>query len=188
MSIARRRGLVKSDHEKLSIVRQCELLKISRSGLYYKSSGESEFNFDLMREIDKAFTQWPFFGVRQMCRYLKGLGYPVGCKRVRRLMRLMGFMPVYQKPRTTIINKKHKRFPYLLAGLDINHANHVWCADITYIPMRKGFLYLVAIMDWYSRKILSWRLSNTMEVDFCLSALEEAMLKYGSPEIFNTDQ
>lgn len=123
-----------------------------------------------------------------MCRYLNGLGYPVGRKRVRRLMRLMGLMPIYQKPRTSIIDKEHTRYPYLLAGLDIKHANHVWCADITYIPMRKGFLYLVAIMDWYSRKILSWRLSNTMDVDFCLSALEEATHKYGSPEIFNTDQ
>ena len=188
MSVSRRRNMVASDHEKLSIVRQCQLLKISRSGLYYKSSGESDFNLALMREIDRVFTDWPFFGVRQMCRYLTGLGYPIGRKRIRRLMRLMGLMAIYQKPCTTVVDKAHKRYPYLLAGLNITRPNQVWCADITYIPMKRGFLYLVAIMDWHSRKVLAWRLSNTMEVDFCVSAFEEAERKYGVPEIFNTDQ
>ncbi len=180
--------MVDSGHERLSITRQCALLRISRSGLYYERTGESAINLALMQEVDRAFTEWPFLGVRQMCRYLVSLGYSVGKKRVRRLMRLMGLMAVYQKPRTSIPHPEHKRYPYLLRGLTIDRSNQVWCADITYIPMRKGFLYLVAIMDWHSRKVLSWRLSNTMEVDFCLSALEEALAKHGSPDIFNTDQ
>ena len=123
-----------------------------------------------------------------MCRYLVSLGYCVGRKRVRRLMRLMGFMAIYQKPKTSVPNPEHKRYPYLLRDLTIARSNQVWCSDITYIPMRKGFLYLVAIMDWHSRKVLSWRLSNTMEADFCIVALEEALEKYGTPDIFNTDQ
>jgi len=180
--------MVNSDHAKLSIVRQCVLLKIARSSLYYKRTGESSFNLVLMQELDRAFTEWPFFGVRQMRRYLVSLGYSVGNKRVRRLMRLMGLMAVYQKPRTSAPNPADKRYPYLLRDLSIERSNHVWCADITYIPMRKGFLYLVAIMDWYSRKVLSWRLSNIMDADFCISALNEALEKYGKPDIFNTDQ
>jgi putative transposase len=156
--------------------------------LYYERTGESVFNLALMREIDRAFTDWPFFGVRQMCRYLVSLGYGVGPKRVRRLMRLMGLMTIYQKPKTSRANPEDKRYPYLLRDLSIERSNQVWCADITYIPMRKGFLYLVAIMDWPSRKVLSWRLSNTLETDFCVWALEEALSKYGSPDIFNTDQ
>ena len=180
--------MVDSGHERLSVVRQCALLKIARSGLYYERTGESGINLVLMREIDLAFTEWPFFGVRQMCRYLVSLGYSAGIKRIRRLMRLMGLMAVYQKPKTSTPNPEHKRYPYLLRGLSIDRSNQVWCADITYIPMRKGFLYLVAIMDWHSRKVLSWRLSNTMETDFCLAALEEALAKHGTPDIFNTDQ
>ena len=147
--------------------------------------GESAINLALMQEIDRAFTEWPFLGVRQMCRYLVSLGYGVGKKRVRRLMRLMA---VYRKPRTSIPHPEHKRYPYLLRGLTIDRSNQVWCADITYIPMRRGFLYLVAVMDWHSRKVLSWRLSNTMDTDFFVSALEEALAKHGSPDIFNTDQ
>lgn len=188
MSVSRRQNMVDSNHEKLSITRQCDLLKLARSSLYYKKTGESALNLALMQEIDKAFTDRPFFGVRQMRRWLVRLGYPVGNKRVRRLMRLMGLMPIYQKPRTTLACKEHKRYPYLLDGLETTRSNQVWCSDITYIPMRKGFLYLVAIMDWHSRKVLSWRLSNTMEADFCVLALEEALRKYGKPEIFNTDQ
>jgi putative transposase len=180
--------MVNSGHAKLSVVRQCSLLKIARSGLYYERAGESAINLVLMQEIDRAFTEWPFLGVRQMCRYLVSLGYSVGRKRVRRLMRLMGLMAVYQKPKTSAPNPEHKRYPYLLHGLTIDRSNQVWCTDITYIPMRKGFLYLVAVMDWHSRKVLSWRLSNTMETDFCVSALEEALAKYGTPGIFNTDQ
>ncbi len=188
MSVSRRQGLVQHGHVTLSIVRQCDLLGISRSGLYYAPKGEPAMNQHLMREIDRAFTECPFFGVRQMRNYLRLLGYSVGIKRVRRLMRLMGLMPIYQKPRTTIPHPEHKRYPYLLRNLDITEPNQVWCSDITYIPMRKGFLYLVAIMDWHSRKVLSWRLSNTMNTDFCVAALEEALAKHGKPDIFNTDQ
>lgn len=180
--------MVVSGHEKLSLVRQCVLLKISRSGLYYVPKGEPTLTLVLMREIDRAFTEWPFLGVRQMRGYLALLGYGAGIKRVRRLMRLMGLMAVYQKPKTSVPHPGHTRYPYLLRDLAITRPNQVWCADITYIPMRKGFLYLVAIMDWHSRKVLSWRLSNTMDADFCVSALEEALAKYGKPDIFNTDQ
>jgi putative transposase len=180
--------MVDSGHAQISIVRQCALLKIARSSLYYEKAGESSYNLVLMQEIDRAFTEWPFFGVRQMRRYLVSLRYGVGDKRVRRLMRLMGLMAVYQKPKTSVADPQNTRYPYLLRGLEIKRPNHVWCADITYIPMRKGFLYLVAVMDWHSRKVLSWRLSNTMEADFCVAALEEALAKYGVPDIFNTDQ
>ena len=180
--------MVQSDHKKLSVVRQCSLLGIARSGLYYTPKGESALTLSLMQEIDRAFTEWPFLGVRQMRNYLVLLGYGVGKKRVRRLMRFMGFIAVYQKPRTSIPNPDHTRYPYLLRDLAVTRPNQVWCADITYIPMRKGFLYLVAVMDWHSRKVLSWRLSNTMDTDFCVSALEEALAKYGKPDIFNTDQ
>ena len=188
MSVSRRQSMVRVDHAKLSIVRQCALLGISRSGLYYTPKGESAFTLLLLREIDRAFTEWPFLGVRQMRDYLRLLGYGVGRKRVRRLMHLMGLEPIYRKPRTTVPHPEHRRYPYLLRELSITRPNQVWCADITYIPMRRGFLYLVAIMDWHSRKVLSWRLSNTMDVDFCVSALEEALAKYGKPDIFNTDQ
>jgi putative transposase len=180
--------MVNSDHAKLSVVRQCALLKTARSGLYYERTGESAVNLALMQEIDRAFTEWPFLGVRQMCRYLVSLGYSAGRKRVRRLMRLMGFMAVYQRPKTSTPDPEHKRYPYLLRDLTIDRSNQVWCADITYIPMRKGFLYLVAVMDWHSRKVLSWRLSNTLEADFCVWALEESLAKFGAPDIFNTDQ
>ena len=188
MSFTRRRNMVAKDHKKLSVVRQCALLKISRSGLYYKRRGMSDYKQELTREIDRVFLEYPFFGVRQMRRYLASIGYCVSVKRVRRLMRLMGLMPIYQRPKTSVANPEHRRYPYLLRDVAINRSNQVWCADITYIPMRKGFLYLVAIMDWHSRKVLSWRLSITMDVDFCVSALEEALSKYGCPDIFNTDQ
>lgn len=188
MSGSRRQSMVCAGHAKLSIVRQCALLGISRSGIYYTPKGESAFALTLMQEIDRAFTEWPFLGVRQMRDYLVLLGYGVGKKRVRRLMWLMGLEPVYQKPRTSIPHPEHKRYPYLLRDLPITRPNQVWCADITYIPMRKGFLYLVSIMDWHSRKVLSWRLSNTMDVGFCIAALEDALAKYGKPGILNTDQ
>ena len=188
MSTSRRQSMVDSGHVKLSVVRQCFLLKIARSGLYYEKAGEPPLNLALMQEIDRAFTEWPFLGVRQMRHYLASLGYGFGKKRIRRLMRLMGLMPVYQKPRTSVPHPEHTKYPYLLRTLTIDRPNQVWCADITYIPMRKGFLCLVAVMDWHSRKVLSWRLSNTMDVDFCTNALEEALAKYGRPDIFNTDQ
>ncbi|MBB5142294.1 putative transposase [Desulfovibrio intestinalis] len=180
--------MVDSSHAQLSMVRQCALLKIARSGLYYVPKGESALTLALMQEIDRAFTEWPFLGVRQMRDYLVLLGYGVGRKRVRRLMRLMGLMAVYQKPKNSIPHPEHTRYPYLLRRLSITRPNQVWCADITYIPMRKRFLYLVAVMDWHSKKVLSWKLSNTMDADFCVAALEEALAKHGKPDIFNTDQ
>jgi putative transposase len=141
-----------------------------------------------MRRIDALFLECPFFGSRQMAKALQREGRIVGRHRVRRLMRLMGLRPVYQKPRTSDPHPDHKVYPYLLRGLAITRANHVWCADITYIPMRRGFLYLVAIMDWHTRRVLSWELSNTMEADFCVRALKKALAVHGQPEIFNTDQ
>jgi len=176
-------------HEpKLSIVRQCKLVNISRSSLYFNAKGESPLNLKLMRLIDEQFLQTPFYGSRQMMRWLQRRGYRVGRKRVRRLMRKMGLTPIYQAPKTSLANPAHKVYPYLLRDMTIDRPNQVWCADITYIPMRRGFLYLVAIMDWYSRKVLSWRLSNTMEASFCVDALKEAFAKHGMPTIFNTDQ
>jgi putative transposase len=188
MSVARRQDLVALEHLSLSIVRQCELLGISRSGFYYEPVGESEANLRLMRLIDEQFMETPFYGSRQMMRHLYRLGFAVGRDRVRRLMRLMGLAAVYQRPRTSVPHPEHVVFPYLLRDLPIDRPNQVWCADITYIPMRRGFLYLVAIMDWASRKVLSWRVSNTMEADFCIEALKEALDRFGQPEIFNTDQ
>ena len=180
--------MIESDHAVLSIARQCELISISRSGFYYQPTGESDLNLGLMRLIDEQHLKTPFYGARQMARHLRQHGYVVGRKRIRRLMQKMGMAVIYQRPRTTIPAAAHEIHPYLLRDLAIERPNHVWCTDITYIPMRRGFLYLVAVMDWASRKVLSWRLSNTMDVEFCIEALEEAIAKYGKPEIFNTDQ
>jgi len=180
--------MVDTEHKRLGITRQCVLLSISRSSYYYEAKGESALNLKLMRVIDEQFMEVPSWGARQMARYLRREGHCVGKKRVRRLMRKMGLMPIYQKPRTSNPHPGHKVYPYLLRGLQITRPNQVWCADICYIPMRRGFLYLVVIMDWYSRKVLSWRLSNTLEADFCVAALEDALSKYGKPQIFNTDQ
>lgn len=178
-----------SSNNKLPIYRQCELLHISRSSYYYKPSSESSDNLQLMRMIDEEYLKYPFFGSRQMKRHLERLtSNKISRHRIRRLMRKMGLIAIYQAPKTSIKNSSHKIYPYLLRNLEINRPNQVWCSDITYIPLKKGFLYFVAIMDWYSRKILSWRLSNTMDVSFCTAALEEVLDKYGEPEIFNTDQ
>jgi len=141
-----------------------------------------------MRMIDEQFMETPFYGTRQMTRHLIREGFAVSRKRIKRLMRLMGLQAIYQKPKTSDPNPEHKVYPYLLRDLVIDKRGQVWCTDITYIPMRKGFLYLIAIMDWYSRKVLSWRLSNTMDRGFCIEALQEAIEKYGAPGIFNTDQ
>ena len=172
----------------VSIVRQCRLLSISRSGWYYERKGENPFNLSLMRMIDEQFLATPYYGSRQMARHLRRTGYCVGRKRVRRLMRLMGLEAIYQSPKTSIPHPDNKIYPYLLNGLIINKPNQVWCSDISYIPIKRGFLYLVAIMDWYSRKDLAWRLSNTLDAEFCVEALKEAIRYYGMPEIFNTDQ
>ena len=180
--------MIESNNKVLSIARQCELISISRSGFYYQPTGETELNLTLMRLIDEQHMKTPFYGARQMARHLQRQGYVVGRKRIRRLMQKMGMAVVYQRPRTTIPVADHEIYPYLLRDLVIDRPNQVWCSDITYIPMRRGFLYLVAIMDWASRKVLTWRLSNTMDTDFCIEALEEAIAKYGKPDIFNTDQ
>ena len=180
--------MIQPDNSSLSVARQCRLLLISRSSYYHGPAGESAWNLALMAEIDRQFLETPFYGVRQMRWHSRALGHRVNVKRVRRLMRLMGLMPIHQRPRTSIPAKGHKIHPYLLRGMTIDKPNQVWCADITYIPLAKGFLYLVAIMDWWSRKVLAWRLSNTMDVQFCVDALEEALERYGAPTIFNTDQ
>jgi len=180
--------MVEPAHAGLSIARQCTLLSLSRSTYYFKPAGETEKNLTLMRLIDAQFLETPWYGSRQMARHLRREGWCVGRKRVRRLMRNMGLQAIYQAPRTSDPHPEHRIYPYLLRGLPIETPDHVWCADITYIPMRRGFLYLVAIMDWASRKVLSWRLSNTMDAEFCVKALEEALARYGKPEIFNTDQ
>jgi putative transposase len=180
--------MVDPRHPRLSIVRQCTLVSIARSSFYYEGKGESPLNLVLMRLIDEQYLETPWYGSRQMARHLRRRGYCVGRKRVRRLMRLMGLCAIYQKPRTSDPHPDHRVYPYLLRGLAIERANQVWCTDITYIPMRRGFLYLVAIMDWWSRKVLAWRLSNTMEPGFCVDALEEALTRHGKPEIFNSDQ
>jgi len=180
--------MVDSKHPKLSIARQCEILKISRSSYYYEPKGESTLNLTLMRRIDEQFLETPFYGSRQMKRHLRRQGYPIGRKRVRRLMRKMGIAAIYQAPKTSKPHPDHKIYPYLLRYAAIDRPDQVWCADITYIPMRRGFLYLVAIMDWASRSVLAWRLSNSLDASFCVEALEEAIARYGCPEIFNTDQ
>jgi len=172
----------------LSVGKQCALLSISRSSFYYEPKGESALNLDLMRLIDRQFLETPFYGVRQMTWHLRNEGHLVNEKRIRRLMRLMGLMPIYQKPNTSKTANGHKIYPYLLGGLRVGRPNQVWAADITYLPMRRGFLYLVAIMDWHTRKVLAWRISNTLEAEFCVEALNEAIHKFGPPEIMNTDQ
>lgn len=180
--------MVKPTLKKLSVKRQCELLKLPRSTYYYKPRPMSEEDLRLMRLIDEQFLKTPFYGKRRMREYLAMKGYRVGKERIARLMRLMGLRAIYPKPSTTKAHPNHKVYPYLLRGLKISRPNQVWSADITYIPMAKGFMYLVAIMDIYSRKVLSWSLSNTMDAEFCVDALEKALRLYGVPNIFNTDQ
>ena len=180
--------MIDRTNPKLSITRQCRILSISRSSFYYATKGESEANLALMRRIDELFMKYPFYGSRQMVRHLRREGVEVGRHRVRRLMRLMGLEAIYQAPRTSDPHPAHRIYPYLLRGMEINRANQVWCSDITYIPVQHGFLYLVAIMDWATRHVLAWRLSNTMDTRFCLEALNEALDRHGKPEIFNTDQ
>lgn len=180
--------MIETNHDGLSITRQCQLLAVSRSSFYYTGKGESRLNLELMRRIDQQFLETPWYGSRQMTRWLRRQDYQVGRKRVRRLMPIMGLSAIYEKPRTSKPHPEPRVYPYLLRGLRIERPNHVWCADITYIPMRRGFLYLVAIMDCSTRAVLAWRLSNTMDPGFCVEALEEALARHGKPEIFNTDQ
>lgn len=181
--------MIDREHE-LSVVRQCELLGLSRSTAYYQPAPVSEADLTLMRRIDALHLRWPFLGSRRLRDLLQREGFAVGRKHVCTLMRRMGIEPLYRKPRTSLpgAGAAHRVHPYLLKGLAIQTPNQVWAADITYIPLAKGFLYLVAILDWASRKVLAWRTSNTLSADFCIEALNEALAKYGCPEIFNTDQ
>ena len=173
---------------KLPVIRQCEILELARSTAYYTPKPTSPEDLALMRRMDELHLDYPFAGSRMLRDLLRNEGRPIGRKRVRRLMRQMGIEALYRKPNTSRRHAAHPIYPYLLHHLSIERSNHVWATDITYIPMRRGFVYLVAIVDWYSRRVLAWRLSNTLTTDFCIEALQEAILRYGSPEIFNTDQ
>jgi putative transposase len=169
------------------VVCQCKLLDVSRSGLYYQPVEVSEEDLTLMKLIDRQYLATPFYGARRIAAWLKNQGYTVNRKRIRRLMQVIGLKAIYRRPRTSQPAPGNKIYPYLLNGMKVTRPNQVWAADITYIPMARGFLYLVAIIDWYSRYVLAWRLSNTMDAGFCVEALEGALQK-GRPEIFNTDQ
>jgi putative transposase len=179
--------LIDPNYSDISLRRQCELVGISRTGYYYQPVPESPQNLLMMRLLDQQYTRTPFYGTRRLTTYLNRLGYTINRKRVQRLMCKMGLEAIYPKPRTSQKHPQHRIYPYLLRGLSIDHPNQVWSTDITYVPMPQGFMYLVAVIDWHSRYVLSWRLSNTLEVDFCLDALEEAFI-VNKPEIFNTDQ
>ncbi len=186
MSPARRR-MVDREHSSLSLVRQCALLGVSRSSIYYRPRAASAEDLSLMGEIDRQYLQTPYFGSRRMKAWLERRGMPVSRKRVQRLMRAMGLRAIYRRPSTSQAAPEHPVYPYLLGNVRITRPNQVWAADITYLPMARGFLYLVAVMDWHSRYVLAWRLSNTLDAGFCAEALEEA-LGQGQPEVFNTDQ
>jgi putative transposase len=172
----------------MPITRQCRLLELNRSSVYYQAVPLPEATLALMRRIDEIHLEFPFYGSRRIRDELEDRGEPVNRKRIQRLMRLMGLVALYPRLRTSIPGKGHKIYPYLLRDLTIDRPKQVWASDIVYIPMAKGFMYLVAILDWHTRKVLSWRVSNTMDSDFCVEALEEALSRFGCPEIFNTDQ
>ena len=172
----------------LPVSQQCRLLALPRSTVYRQPAEVSAEDLAIMALIDRQYLARPYYGSRRMAAWLATQGHVVNRKRVQRLMRLLGLVAIYQRPNTSKPAAAHKIYPYLLGGLAIDRANQVWCSDVTYIPMAKGFLYLVVIMDWASRAVLTWRLSNTLGADFCVEALEEALSRYGRPEIFNTDQ
>ena len=180
--------LVQPDDPEVSIRRQCELLRLNRSTLYYVPAEVSAEETALMKAIDRIFTKWPFYGSRKIILELRKLGHKVNRKRVQRLMRIMGLQALVPGPHTSKPHPEHKVYPYLLRRLDIDRPNQVWAADITYIPLERGWGYLIAIIDWYSRAVLAWRLSNTMTVDFCVDTLKDALRQHGTPEIFNSDQ
>ena len=180
--------MIESQNPELSVRRQCELLRLNRTTLYYEPAQESALNLELLRRIDVQYLKTPFYGYRRMTVCLCRQGYAINSKRIQRLMHIvMGTQAVYPKPRTTVKDAEHRIYPYLLRNLAITHPNQVWSTDITYIPMQRGFMYLVAVIDWYSRYVLAWQLSNSLEGRFCLEALDQA-LSFGRPEIFNTDQ
>jgi putative transposase len=187
LSAEQRRRLIDANHPRLSVRRQCQLLGLSRSSLYYEPAGETEENLRLMRLIDREYTAHPFLGSRRLAKWLVEQGEEVNRKRVQRLMRLMGLEAIYPKPKLSVGGRGHRIYPYLLRNVRIERADQVWSTDITYVPLAHGFMYLAAIIDWFSRYVLSWRLSNTLDGSFCLDMLEEA-LSGGHPEVFNTDQ
>jgi putative transposase len=180
--------MIDPHNKKLSLLRQCRLLRLSRSSIYYKPRPIKPEDLELMRLIDEQYMKTPSYGSRSMTSFLRRLGFRVNRKRIQRLMRLMGLEAIYPKPKTSRPHPDHRVYPYLLRGLTIDRPNQVWAADITYIPMARGFMYLVVVMDWDSRKVLSWRICNTLDADFCVEALQEALSRHGTPEIFNTDQ
>ena len=177
-----------TDHPELSISQQCQLLKIARSSFYYQPQSPSDEELTLLRLLDQQYLETPFYGSRRMAVVLRQQGYRVNRKRVQRLMRQLGIEAIYPRPRLSQSHPEHHVYPYLLRGLAVTQPNQVWCTDITYLPVLKGHFYLVAMMDWFSRKVLSWQISNTLEVTFCVEALQEAITRYGTPEIFNSDQ
>lgn len=179
--------MIEQGNKEISVQRQCELMGLSRASLYYKSRRDGGFDAEVMRVLDEEYTKTPFYGVRRMVVRLQERGYEVGDKRVRRLLRSMGLMAVYPKKRLSLPNAKHKKYPYLLRGVTVSRPNQVWSMDITYVRLRKGFAYLVAIMDWHSRYVIAWELSLSLESDFCVEALRRALAE-GNPEVFNSDQ
>lgn len=183
-----RRVMINKQQSSLSVVQQCRLLNVHRSGLYYQPCKESEENLFVMRLLDEQYFKTPFYGVRRLTAWLKQQGYCINRKRVKRLMELMGWQTIYRKPNTSKPCKENRIYPYLLRGLDINRANQVWAIDITYVPMRKGFMYLCAVIDIHTRYVVNWSISNTMTAEWCRQVVEEAIAQYGKPEILNTDQ
>ena len=179
--------LIESDHPQLSVRRQCELLGLSRSSLYYQPAPETVDNLRLMRLLDEEYTAHPFLGSRRLTKWLIEQGEPVNRKRVQRLLRIMGLEAIYPKPKLSAAGRGHRLYPYLLRNVRIERPNQVWSTDITYVPLASGFMYLAAILDWFSRYVLAWRLSNTLDGSFCLEMLDEALSR-GRPEVFNTDQ
>lgn len=186
-SLEQRRTWITPKHRRLSVRRQCQLLGLAPASYYYQAEPESAENLHYLRLLDQEYTDHPFYGVRKMTVWLQQQGYAVGPKRVRRLLRAMGLMAVYPKPRLSLNPLAHRRFPYLLKGVAIVRPNQVWSTDITYIRLRGGFVFLAAVLDWYSRYVLAWELSITLEADFCVAVLERALADQ-RPEIFNTDQ
>jgi putative transposase len=188
LPVDRRRGLIERNHPQLSVARQCHLVGLSRSSLYYQPVGVSDADMMLMRLLDDRYTRAPFYGSRRMAAWLRSVGYAVGRRHVASLMRRMGLAAIYPKPRLSVPRAEAVRYPYLLRGVVVDRVNQVWSCDITYIRLARGFVYLMAIVDWYSRFVLGWQMSIALDGGFCLEALDRALATYGSPEIFNSDQ
>jgi len=186
--LTQRRDMVDKQHSSLSVVQQCRLLGLHRSGLYYQPCSESEENLTILRQLDEQYFKTPFYGVRRLTAWLEVQGYAINRKRVKRLMKLMGWQTIYRRPNTSKPCKEHRIYPYLLKDLSINRYNQVWAMDITYVPMRKGFMYLCAIIDVHTRYVVNWSLSNTMTAEWCTTVVSEAIEQHGKPEIMNTDQ